>query len=175
MLVAGGDSNVVAFVTHLDVSKALFLASPVNVNLLGPRVGQHLDARFRVLFGQVESQTSPSAAKIEDAEALSLSRTLLSQSGLFAVALEHDLFGLRERLFCVLDVLGSAWPIRILEGWIVARGVLHSRSETQLQERSGDFVMLLVRLCLVFGKRSVGFAQFGDKVHLGRMVGGSGT
>jgi hypothetical protein len=35
--------------------------------------------------------------------------------------------------------------------------------------------MLFVRLCLVFGQRSVGFTQFGDKVHLGRMVGSSGT
>lgn len=114
-LVTGDDINVVAFVIHLDVTKALFLAGPVDVNLLGPRVGQHLDAGFRVLFGQVESQTAPSATEVKDAEALSLSRTLLSQTGLLAVALEHDLFGLCERLFCVLDVLGSARSSRIFE------------------------------------------------------------
>ena len=35
--------------------------------------------------------------------------------------------------------------------------------------------MLLVRLGLVFRQRPVGFGQFGDEVHLGRVVGGSGA
>lgn len=116
--------------THLDVAKALFLTGRIDVDLLRSRIGQHLDAGLGVFLGQVQPQAPPSASEVENAETFPLPGSLFAQTGLVTIALEHDLLRLSQRLLGELDVFGSARSSRVLERWIVARGIFHAGSQT---------------------------------------------
>jgi hypothetical protein len=126
---------------HAHVGETAVPALRLDVLALPARVGHGGDRCVREPFGHPQRQRTPAATELEDVLAV-------RQRGPLAVERQHRFLGLVQGFVAAR---------------VVARGVLHPRTEAQGEERRRQFVVLRVRGVGVHGQRSA--RMRGDALH----------